>query len=68
MQSQNNNNQGNQNQAQIGICDVHRLVDKDLRVREVQYCGMCDAWMCEECWGNLPKRAYAMSLRLVGRR
>lgn len=51
------------NGLKMGVCDVHRLVDKDENPREVYYCGMCDAWICLKCDPNLPKRAYALLLR-----
>ena len=51
--------------SQLGVCDVHRLVNKDYETREVQYCGLCDAWMCDECWHNYPKRALAASIKMV---
>jgi len=34
--------------SQIRICDVHRLLDYDCESRLCFYCGMCDAWICEE--------------------
>lgn len=46
-----------------GVCDVHRLVDKDLGERRVGYCSQCDAYMCDECRGNVVKRAQAWMLR-----
>lgn len=58
-----NNNENKENNTSFGVCDVHRLVNKDYETREVKYCGMCDAWICYDCWGNLPKRAYAMVIK-----
>ncbi len=48
----------------VGVCDVHRLVDNDFRLRYTKYCNLCNAWMCKECYGNLPKRAYAMAIKI----
>lgn len=42
-----------------GICDVHRLVDEDIGIRKVIYCGVCNAWLCDECVPKLYKRGYA---------
>lgn len=53
-------------QLKYGVCDVHRLVNKDNKIRQVQFCKMCDSWICEECWYNLPKRALAASKKLAG--
>lgn len=49
--------------SKIGVCDVHRLVDKDTRRRRVSYCSVCEAWICKECWPNLAKRARAMLIK-----
>ena len=48
-------------------CDVCRLVDgvRDLKV--VTYCKFCDAYMCEPCFNNMPKRAKAWALRAMRR-
>lgn len=53
--------------TQVGVCDVHRLVNKDLTLREVAYCSLCDAWICDKCSPNLAKRAYAMTLKALKR-
>jgi len=54
-----------ENSSQSGVCDVHRLVNKDYDTREVHYCGLCNAWICDECWDNYPKRALAASIKLT---
>lgn len=46
-----------------GVCDVHRLVDKDAGEREVRYCGFCSSWICKDCWYDLPRRGKAWQLR-----
>ena len=50
-----------------GICEVHRLVDRDSTIREVEYCDICKADICKECYGNLPKRAKAAGMKLFER-
>ena len=60
-----NTNNNYVEEKQIGVCDVHRLVNRDVRLRYVDYCSLCNAWMCDECWNNLPKRAYAMTLKIA---
>jgi hypothetical protein len=61
--SNNTDNNNEVKNTEFGVCDVHRLVHKDYETREVKYCGFCDAWMCFDCWNNLPKRAYAMVIK-----
>lgn len=48
---------------QIGVCDVHRLVDGDVQSRRVLWCSICRAWLCAACRGDLLKRAKAMAIR-----
>lgn len=48
----------------VGTCDVHALVEGDTSDKSVTYCEICDAWMCEPCKDNLPKRALAWAKRL----
>jgi len=57
--------QHNKKITQVGICDVHRLVNRDTGLREVKYCGLCDAWMCFDCWHNYAKRTLALSIKMV---
>lgn len=49
----------------MDVCDVHWIVNKDNSIREVTYCGDCDAWMCNKCEVDIPKRAIAMVKRPV---
>lgn len=48
----------------VGTCDVHALVDGDNSDKIVEYCAVCDAWMCEPCKDDVPKRALAWVKRL----
>ncbi len=32
-----------------GVCDVCRLTLDDTSVKEVKYCAVCSAWICEKC-------------------
>lgn len=52
-----------QQTEQVGVCDVHKYALDDTTQRIVNYCGLCDAWICTECWGNYPLRARAMVIR-----
>jgi hypothetical protein len=45
-------------------CDVCWLVDEDATPKRTAYCGLCDAWICETCAPNLPRRGLAMIRRL----
>ena len=40
-------------------CRVHELVDGDSSVRRVCWCDTCQAYICMECWDNIPKRGLA---------
>ena len=51
----------------VGRCDVHFYVDGDSSDRITTFCAVCDAWMCEPCKDNLPKRALAWERRLSAR-
>lgn len=48
---------------ELRACDVHRYVDKDAEPRDVRFCGLCKAWICDECAPDMVKRAKAMSIR-----
>jgi len=41
------------------ICDVHRLVDYDTTARLCGYCGLCDAWICQEDQSRWDRRLRA---------
>lgn len=40
-------------------CDVCRLVDADTTVKNCGYCSLCDAWICEHCVADWPRRIKA---------
>jgi hypothetical protein len=44
---------------QFRMCDVCRLVDYDTTPKLCNYCGLCDAYICEGCAGNWPRRIKA---------
>lgn len=48
----------------LGRCDCCWLVDRDGSAKPVQFCGLCQAWLCELCRGNAVRRANAAWLRL----
>ncbi len=50
----------------VGECDVCVLVDGDHSLKEVGYCSICDAHICQACQPNLVKRANAMRIRKWG--
>lgn len=49
--------------SQIHICDVCRLVDYDTARKLCVYCGMCDAFICEQDQSNWPRRLLAAAKR-----
>ena len=57
----------NGNETRADICDVHYWAKGDGRKRLVNYCSLCDAWICEECVDNIPRRALAMARRTKAR-
>lgn len=50
-----------------GTCDVCSLVDGDESPKDVGYCGMCKAWLCEHCRTSLGRRAIAALKKGVGK-
>lgn len=48
-----------------GICEVHQYALSDYSYRPVNYCSLCDAWMCAECEPNLKLRAIAALKKLL---
>lgn len=51
----------------LGVCDVHQLLEGDTTPRAVKYCSRCDAYICEECRTSTSKRARAAFKRLTDR-
>lgn len=48
----------------LHACDVCRLLRSDLRGKpDAQYCGVCKAWLCDDCRGSLTQRAVAAILQ-----
>lgn len=45
------------------VCSVHNLVDGDTSVKMCRYCGGCNEWICDECWGDTAKRAKAAAIK-----
>jgi hypothetical protein len=62
-----NANSGSTSGEQTGVCDVHALLEHDTRPRPVQWCALCEAWLCDQCRGDLKRRARAMLKRKFGR-
>lgn len=55
--------ENNQIESATGICDVHYWAKNDSKEREVEWCDVCQAWICKECESNLALRALAMVKR-----
>jgi hypothetical protein len=49
-------------EKKVGICDVCRLVKNDTSTKPVQYCHVCDAWICDVCRVDWVARAKAALL------
>jgi len=49
--------------SQIRICDVCRLLDFDTSKKLCGYCGMCDAWLCEQDVSKWGRRLLAAAKR-----
>ena len=49
--------------SQIHICDVCRLVDYDTTKKICGYCGLCDAWVCDEDQSKWGRRLLAAAKR-----
>lgn len=45
--------------TQIRACDVCRILDFDVEVKLCNYCGLCDAWICQEDQGKWGRRIQA---------
>ena len=48
-------------------CTVCSLVDANNEIKKVTWCSMCGAWICDECWPKLGKRAEAWAKRIANR-
>jgi hypothetical protein len=49
----------------VGECDACVLVDNDYTPKVVEYCSICNAWLCGECRKSPWKRAKAALRRLT---
>lgn len=45
------------------VCDVCRLVGGDSSFKLCGYCHLCDAFICQDCINNWPRRLKAAVLR-----
>lgn len=52
--------------AEVGVCDCCRLVDGDVRLKPVERCGPCSAWLCDRCRWDLARRTVAFLERRKG--
>ena len=46
--------------SELRVCRVCELMDDDAALKQVEFCGTCDAWMCPGCKQNIYKRGLAM--------
>jgi len=53
---------------QWAVCDVCRLLDRDVRQKLCQFCPACNAWLCQRDIANVARRARAMYLKFMGAR
>jgi hypothetical protein len=35
--------------CRVGVCDVCGLVSGDMTEKPTKFCGLCKAWICDEC-------------------
>ena len=42
-----------------GICKVCDLLDKDTSIKEINYCKLCNEYLCVPCESNLLRRGKA---------
>lgn len=45
--------------TQTGVCECCRRLDNDAQPKPVTWCGLCQAWLCGRCRGDLFRRARA---------
>lgn len=45
------------------VCDVCRLLDGDVTLKQCGFCGLCSAWICASDRKNLTRRGLAMLKR-----
>jgi hypothetical protein len=45
---------------EMRICDVHRVIDNDIALRECVYCSRCQAWICKDDINRWDRRGLAM--------
>ena len=50
----------------IGCCGCCVILDRDMSVKPVKWCQMCQAWLCDGCRGNWWRRAQAFGRQAVG--
>ncbi len=42
-----------------GVCECCRRLDNATQPKPVTWCGLCQAWLCDRCRGDLFRRARA---------
>ncbi len=52
---------------QLGVCEVHKYALNDHKIRNVFYCTVCEAWICDECNNDYVLRAEAAAIRKLRR-
>lgn len=50
----------------VGQCDACALIDHDTSPKLVQFCKLCNAWLCDTCRASPWRRAKAAAKRALG--
>jgi len=53
--------------AQMRVCQVCRLIDKDESEKLCKWCGVCNAWICEKDETQYVRRSIAFFNRLANK-
>lgn len=51
--------------AQVKVCEVCRLIDKDESLKLCKWCGVCNAWICENDETAFVRRGVAFFKRVA---
>jgi hypothetical protein len=55
----NPNTAGAQTNVLMAVCECCRRLENDTGLKPVQWCGLCQAWLCDRCRGDLMRRVHA---------
>lgn len=62
---ENCNCQNQEGKASIGSCEVCGLLFGDWSHKPVEYCSMCDAWICDRHLNDWPARMQAAAKKRI---